>query len=63
MLLGASVASADDAESLGPEVRAAALACVQYQIVEGSDEVFGSPEPDRAQAYVRWKEACETWKR
>ena len=36
--------------------------CVQYDIVDGRDEIFGSPEYDRSKAYKSWQTACSEWK-
>jgi hypothetical protein len=37
--------------------------CIVYNIIDGTEEVFGSPEHDRSKAYVSWKTACTEWKR
>lgn len=37
--------------------------CVQYEILSGSEEVFGMAEYDRSKAYTSWKTACEDWKK
>ncbi len=36
--------------------------CVEYSIVDGHEDVFGSPDFDRAKAYGGWKTACNEWK-
>lgn len=36
--------------------------CVEYQIIDGKDEVFGEAQKERAQAYTSWKTACTEWK-
>lgn len=36
--------------------------CVQYEIVSGNEEVFGTSEFDRTKAYASWKTACNEWK-
>jgi hypothetical protein len=35
----------------------------EYEIVDGHDEIFGSPDYDRIRAYDSWKTACNDWKK
>ena len=35
----------------------------EYQIIDGQDEIFGTPEYDRTRAYSSWKSACADWKK
>jgi hypothetical protein len=34
----------------------------EYQVLDGRDEIFGTPEYDRRKAYDSWKTACNDWK-
>ena len=36
--------------------------CIEYQIIEGSEEVNGQPDFDRKKAYQDWKSECDRWK-
>lgn len=36
--------------------------CVQYEIVTGNEEVFGTAEYDRGKAYSSWQTACKEWR-
>ena len=36
--------------------------CTEYTIVEGQEEVFGSPDYDKGKARQSWKAACKEWK-
>jgi len=36
--------------------------CVEYQIVDGADEISGEPEYDKGEAMGSWKKACADWK-
>lgn len=36
--------------------------CVEYQIVDGKDEINSSPDFDRKKAYQDWKAECDKWR-
>ena len=36
--------------------------CVEYEILDGKDEVAGEPDYDKTKARVSWKAACAEWK-
>ncbi len=36
--------------------------CIEYEIIDGSEEIIGSPEFDRTKARTQWKEACKEWR-
>jgi hypothetical protein len=40
-----------------------ALDFKDYEIVTGSDEIFGDPEPGKKAGYESWKAACAAWKK
>lgn len=42
--------------------QALAKECVEYQIVEGKDEINGAPDFDRKKSYQDWKAECDKWK-
>ncbi len=37
--------------------------CLAFEIIQGSDEIAGDPEFDRAKAHSSWKAACADWKK
>ncbi len=37
--------------------------CVDYQIIDGTEEVSGDPAYDRGEAFSSWKSACDEWKK
>ena len=36
--------------------------CTEYEILTGTEEVFGLPEFDRSKAMATWKTSCSEWK-
>lgn len=36
--------------------------CIEYEILEGTEEVFGMPDYDRMKALASWKTACSEWR-
>lgn len=36
--------------------------CVEYQILDGKDEINGTPEFDKGKALAHWTDACKEWK-
>lgn len=36
--------------------------CIEYQILDGKDEVNGSAEFDKSKALASWSTACKEWK-
>ena len=36
--------------------------CIVYELVEGREDVFGSPEFDKSKALSSWKLACNEWR-
>lgn len=49
--------------ALAPVARAdESKQCIEYKIVEGTEDVYGAPEAEKPKAYARWQTACEEWK-
>ena len=36
--------------------------CVEYQVLDGVEEISGDPEYDKGEAMGSWKTACKEWK-
>ncbi len=55
--------SSDDEKTITIRKGALSQVCIEYQVVEGTEEVFGAPDADKQKAYGNWYQACEEWKK
>lgn len=53
---------ADQDTSIVIKKGAAADQCTEYEVLDGTEEVFGMPDYDRSKALSSWKTACNEWK-
>jgi len=42
---------------------AATKDCIEYELVDGQDEIVGDPDYDKTKARLSWKSACADWKK